>query len=81
MPSTAKYKNALCQLATFCEPYGLDYLDELGTEELDAFRAPRTIGLITSAKELEILRVFLGFCMDRGWVGKTWRSGSACHAT
>ena len=47
---------------------GLDYLEELDTEELDRFRAGRAIAPLTAAKELETLRVFLGFCTDRSWV-------------
>ena len=37
------------------------------TEKLDQFRAGRGIQPITACKELEILRVFFGFCVDRNW--------------
>ena len=43
-------------------------LDELTVEELARFRASRDLSPITAAKELETMRVFLGFCRDRDWV-------------
>jgi site-specific recombinase XerD len=63
-----KYRNPLTRLKHFCEAKSIDSLDELTTERLDAFRAGRKLKQITASKELEILRVFLGFCVDRGWV-------------
>ena len=62
-----KYRNALGKLAAFCKIEEIDNLDEIGTEQLDGFRAGRDIALITASKELEILRVFFGFCTDRDW--------------
>ena len=63
-----KYKNPLMKLATYCEDEAIEDLEELRTEKLDAFRADRKLAPITAAKELEIFRVFIGFCQDRGWV-------------
>lgn len=63
----SKYRNALNQLAEFCEAQQVDGLEELKTEKLDQFRAGRKIAQITASKELEILRVFFGFCVDRKW--------------
>jgi integrase/recombinase XerC len=65
--SISKYRNALGKLEDFCKPEELDTLDEITTEKLDQHRAARTIKQITASKELEILRVFFGFCMDRNW--------------
>jgi len=62
-----KYRNALGKLAGFCEAEEIDSLDELKTEQLDRFRAARGIAQITASKELETIRVFLGFCIDRNW--------------
>jgi integrase/recombinase XerC len=42
-------------------------LQELKAENLDEFRAGRGLKQITASKELEILRVFFGFCMARDW--------------
>ncbi len=63
----SKYGNALNQLAEFCEAQQVDSLEELKTEKLDQFRAGRKIAQSTASKELEILRVFFGFCVDRSW--------------
>jgi len=63
----SKYRNALQKLADFCEAEEVDSLEELKTEKLDQFRAGRKIAQITASKELEIFRVFLGFCVDRNW--------------
>jgi integrase len=65
--SIAKYRNALAKLEEFCGPKGIDSIEELTTEKLDHFRAGRNLAQITAAKELEILRVFFGFCFDRKW--------------
>jgi integrase len=62
-----KYRNALNKLKDFCEARHIDYIGELTTDALDAFRAGRTLAQITSLKELEMLRSFCGFCCDRKW--------------
>jgi site-specific recombinase XerD len=65
--TVSKYRNALEKLADFCKAEQIDTLDEAEPEKLDAFRAGRGIKQITASKELEILRVFFGFCVDRNW--------------
>jgi len=40
---------------------------ELSAERPDAFRSGRSLKAVTAAKELEILRLFLGICLDRSW--------------
>jgi integrase/recombinase XerC len=62
-----KYRNPLKKLETFCKAEEIDNLHEIGTEQLDKFRGARSIKQITASKELEIFRVFLGFCLDRNW--------------
>lgn len=64
----SKYRNPLNKLTGFCEAERIDSLDELKTETLDRFRAGRRIAQITASKELEAIRLFLGFCVDRNWV-------------
>lgn len=63
-----KYRNALDRLAGFCDTEEVDSLEELNTEILDRFRAGRKIKPITASKELEIMRVFFGFCVNRNWL-------------
>ena len=68
-PSTiTRYRNPLEKLAAFAKEAEIDNLDELTVEELARFRAGRDLSPITAAKELETMRVFLGFCRDRDWV-------------
>ena len=64
----SKYRNVTNKLIGFCEAEGIDWLDELSAEKLDKYRAGRKIALITSSKELETLRVFFGFCVNRDWI-------------
>jgi site-specific recombinase XerD len=62
-----KYRNALNKLKAFCEAAEIDSVSELTAERLDAFRSGRKLKPITASKELEVLRLFLGFCLDRNW--------------
>jgi site-specific recombinase XerD len=68
--TVSKYRNALEKLADFFEAEMVDSLSELKTEKLDQFRAGRKIKAITASKELEILRVFFGFCVERNWASE-----------
>ena len=64
----SKYRNALNKLSEFCKSREIDSLQEVSTEKLDEFRAGRKLAQITAAKELEILRVFFRFGVDRKWM-------------
>jgi integrase/recombinase XerC len=64
-----KYRNRLSkQLLPFCEARGVDVVHELTVEVLDEFRAGRKLAVTTSSRELETLRQFLAFCVDRRWI-------------
>lgn len=64
-----KYRNRLKkQLLPFCGGKGIDSIADLNTETIDAFRASRKLALTTSSRELDTLRQFLAFCVDRNWV-------------
>jgi integrase/recombinase XerC len=68
-PSTLRKRtNVLAHLEAFCEAQGLVDLNEITIERLAAYRAARGIALITSAKELELLRQFFKFCYVRRWI-------------
>jgi site-specific recombinase XerD len=67
--SIRKYRNALGKLQGSRVAKSIDAVSELTTEHLDAFRLGRGLKQITSAKELEILRLFCGFCVGRKWAG------------
>lgn len=63
-----KYKNVLAKLRDYCAGAGLADLMELTVEHLDAYRAGRGLSPTTSMKELQTLRQFFGFCLERKWL-------------
>ena len=66
-----KYKNRLeKQLAPFCEARSIDLVSEPTVEILDDFRAGRKLAVTRPPGELEALRHFLAFCVDRGWIAE-----------
>lgn len=70
-----KYNNALNQLGVFCREHRIDDVRELTTDNLDAFRASRALKPITAVKELQLLRQFCGFCLDRKWASENAARG------
>jgi len=65
-----KYKNVLRKLREHCKSAGLVDMDELTVEHLDSYRAGRSLSPITATKELQTLRQFLSFCVERDWIRK-----------
>ena len=63
-----KYARLMGFLADFAKAKGLECVDECGLEFLDAYRSGRNVCALTWQKELQILRSFFGFCMDRQWI-------------
>jgi integrase len=63
-----RYGHVLAQLRAYCERAGLGDLVQLTVEQLDAYRAGRKLSPTTSVKELQILRQFLAFCLQRRWL-------------
>ena len=49
---------------------GIDAMRELSMDDLDAFRAARELKPVTAAKELQLLRQFCAFCLDRRWAAE-----------
>lgn len=68
-PTIKKYRNTLNKLTAFAESPKVNKvrISDFEVTDLDAFRASRGIGKITSKKELETLRQFWQFCTVRGW--------------
>ena len=62
-----KYRNTLGQLGIFCATHDIGDVREITAENLDAFRGWRGLKPITAVKELQLLRQFCGFCVDRKW--------------
>lgn len=65
-----KYRNTLLHLEAFGESKGIDSVSDLTVEILDGFRASRKIAPITASKELQQLRQFCQFCVERRWMEK-----------
>src|ERR1017187_2578513 len=67
LSTRTKYKRVLRYLGAVAASRGLRSMDEIGVEDIDAYRASRTISGVTWLKELEIIRQFFQFCMVRKW--------------
>ncbi len=65
-----KYRNVMNQLRAYCESQAVNTMIELTVETLDGFRASRDIGRITAVKELQTLRQFCAFCVERRWLAE-----------
>lgn len=67
-PSTIrKYKTKIDLLAEFCTRTRVPLLADVTIDVLERYRASRKISLVTWRVELQALRTFFGFCMDRMW--------------
>ncbi len=66
----AKYRITLCHLRAYCDRVGIADLSEITLEHLDAFRASRALGSLSALKELQRLRYFFGFCVERNWMAE-----------
>jgi site-specific recombinase XerD len=67
-PSTLrKYRNVLKQLADFCKGAAAHDVSDITVELLDRYRAGRKLSKTTATKELQTLRQFFAFCLERKW--------------
>ena len=70
-PSTLrKYRNVMNHIAAYCDKDAVRTMAEMTVETLDGFRASRRIGRVTAQKELQTLRQFCAFCVDRKWLSE-----------
>ena len=67
LATRTKYQRVLRFFSTAAVSRGLRSMDEIGVEDIDAYRASRKISSVTWLKELEIIRQFFIFCMVRKW--------------
>jgi len=65
--SQRKYANVLRFFWCYCETAELRYMADLTVDALDDYRSTRRLAPSTAAKELDILRLFFGFCLERNW--------------
>jgi site-specific recombinase XerD len=62
-----KYCRQLGFFAEFMGKTGLHHMAEIRIEHLDGYRSSREVCALTWSKELQLLRTFFGFCLDRKW--------------
>lgn len=62
-----KYKNVLRALLEYSNAAGIRDVVDVKLDRLDAYRASRKIARTTAQKELETLRQFFAFCLERRW--------------
>lgn len=65
-----KYKRVLSFLARYCEGAHLRCVDQITVETMDGYAVWRNKDNWTWIKEIEILRQFFAFCIDREWTRK-----------
>jgi site-specific recombinase XerD len=65
-----KYKRVLNYLSEYCAREPLRYVDQINVESLDGYALWRNKDNWTWIKEIEILRQFFAFCIDREWTRK-----------
>jgi site-specific recombinase XerD len=65
-----KYRNVMRQFGAHCERASVAEVQGVTLEHLDAFRAGRQLSPTTATKELQTLRQFFAFCLERRWVGE-----------
>jgi site-specific recombinase XerD len=65
-----KYKRVLTYLMEHCTRQSLKYVHQVGVEVLDSYRLWRSKENWTWIKEIEILRQFFAFCIEREWTSK-----------
>jgi len=68
--TTRKYRRVLHFLSTYCLERSLDHVEQVGIETMDGYNLWRDKDNWTWIKEIEILRQFFSFCMDREWTTK-----------
>lgn len=70
-PSTVDlYRRGLKHLQTWCDAAGVKKVHALDIEKLRSYRETWTCSPTTSARRIDRLRIFFGFCLDSGWIQK-----------
>ena len=72
-PSTArKYRNVIDHFSDHCAARGVGLMVDVQQQDMDSYRATRTLARSTWTKELQTLRQFLGFCCERRWIPENY---------
>ena len=68
-PSTMKkYRRVGDLLTDFAKSRGITFMDEWDLDALDDYKLTRPLCSLSWQKELQLLRTFFDFCLDREWV-------------
>ncbi|HUJ93602.1 MAG TPA: tyrosine-type recombinase/integrase [Candidatus Bathyarchaeia archaeon] len=68
-PSTMrKYRRVLNLLSAFSQSCGITFIDECDLNALDEYKLTRPLCSLSWQKELQLLRTFFEFCLERDWV-------------
>jgi integrase/recombinase XerD len=68
----ASYGKTLDHLKAFCTSKGIRSIEECELAQLSEFRSSRDVAASTGGKEIETLRAFGAFCVERGWMEQNW---------
>src|SRR5579864_929888 len=66
--SMKKYRRVLDFLSDFGSGRGIAFVDEWNLDALDDYRLTRPLCSLSWQKELQLLRTFFEFCLDRDWI-------------
>jgi hypothetical protein len=74
------YRKVLTHLEAFCGLAGVQFIEDLDLATISDFRASREIASTTSRMELEVVRSFCDFAVERGWMEKNHARQLKHHA-
>jgi integrase/recombinase XerC len=70
-PSTMrKYRRIMDRLTEFANLHRIAFIDEFTLEDLGEYKLTRQLCALSWQKELQLLRTFFEFCLDRDWIEK-----------
>jgi intergrase/recombinase len=68
--SMKKYRRVLNLLSAFCQSRGITFIDECDLNGLDDYKLTRPLCSLSWQKELQLLRTFFEFCLERDWIDR-----------
>jgi hypothetical protein len=66
--SMKKYRRVLAFLSAFGDGRGITFVDDWDLDALDNYKLTRPLCSLSWQKELQLLRAFFEFCLDRDWI-------------
>ena len=68
--SMKKYRRVLAFLSAFGDGRGITFVDNWDLDSLDDYKITRPLCSLSWQKELQLLRTFFEFCLDRDWIDR-----------